>query len=129
MAEQLKEDTAEEKVEKKVKSKLSPYEWRILKSKIRNVEVKNGLKNKFSNFQREFRIQLATFVTGAFAFVAALLWRDAIKSFLDKYQEILIQWVPLKEDWFVQFYTAFFVTIIAVISILAITKFIKPREK
>jgi len=129
MAKKKLGETVEEKTEKKVRSKLSPYEWRLLRKGLKGTDVQNGLKSKLSKFKREFRLQLSTFITGAFAFVAALLWRDAISSFLNKYQKLLVGWVPIKEEWFVQFYTAFFVSIVAVVAIVLISKYMKPHDK
>ncbi len=90
--------------------------------------VKERIKGGLTGFQREFRNQLATFITGAFAFVAALLWRDAIKSYLDTYQELIQNSMPIKEVWVVQFFTAFLVTVVAVIAIVIITKLLKPSK-
>ena len=122
-----KKETAEERVEKKVRKRLTPYEWRLLKKRIENIEVKRGLKTHLSVFQREFRKQLATFITGAFAFVAALLWRDAIKSFIKTYEEYIVRLMPIKEGWLVEFATAFAVSILAIIAIIVLSKLLKPR--
>lgn len=131
-SEKIKEgrkETAAERVEKKVRSKLTAYEWRLLKKRLEEIEVRKGLRSKFSAFQHEFRRQLSTFITGAFAFVAALLWRDAIKSFIERYREFIVEWIPLRDEWFIQFYTAFAVTIIAVVAIVLISRYLKPSKK
>jgi len=129
LKQEIKKETAEEKVEKKVKKRLTPYEWRLLRKRVEDAEVRRGLKSKFSSFQREFRRQLTVFITGAFAFVAALLWRDAIKSFLNKYQEVIVYWVPIKEEWLLQTYTALAVSVVAVIAIVVISRYLKPNDE
>ncbi len=94
--------------------------------RIRKVINRKNLKKEFTAFQREFRKHLAQFITGAFAFVAALLWRDAIKSFIERYKETIENSMPIKEVWFAQFFTAFAVSVIAVIAIIIVSKVLKP---
>jgi len=86
-------------------------------------------KKSLTTFQKEFRKHLATFITGAFAFVAALLWRDAIVSLIERYENILKELMPIKEVWAVQFFIAFAVSVVAVIAIIFITRMLKPEER
>jgi len=95
--------------------------------KIKRIVSKKVLKNGIVSFQREFKKHLATFITGAFSFVAALLWRDAIQSFLEKYQTAIQESLPIKELWVTQFLTAFAVTIVAVVAIIIISKLLKTE--
>ena len=125
--EEKEKKTVGEIVEKKVKSRLTPYEWRVLRERIKE-RVRKSMKESLYEFQREFRKQVATFITGSFAFVAALLWRDTIKYLVDEYEEALSRSLPIKEEWFVQFFITIAVTIVAVIVIFLITKLIKPKE-
>lgn len=90
---------------------------------------KEKLKGGVSNFQREFRKQLAVLVTGAFAFVAGLFWRDAIKSYIDKYEELIQAAMPIKETWFVQLFTAFIVSVVAIVAIIAVTKLLRVEDR
>ena len=87
-------------------------------------EIEVGL----TSFQKEFRKHLATFITGAFAFVAALLWRDAIQSIINRYKEVIQSLMPIKEIWFAQFFIAFAVSIIAVAAIVVVSKLLKVEE-
>lgn len=48
--------------------------------------AKMEINRHFSTIQKEFRKQLGTFIVGAFSFVAALLWRDAITEALNVFQ-------------------------------------------
>ena len=94
--------------------------------KFRAKRVRERVKSHLSSFQKEFRKHLSTFLTGSFAFVAALLWRDTIKSFLIYYEEFIKKLMPIKEVWFAQFFTAFAVSVIAVIAIIIVSKVLKP---
>ena len=96
--------------------------------KFRAKRVRERVKSHLSSFQKEFRKHLSTFLTGAFAFVAALLWRDTIKSFLIYYEEFIKKLMPIKEVWFTQLITAIAVTIVAVIGIIVISRVLKVEE-
>jgi hypothetical protein len=96
--------------------------------KSRAKRVKERVKLHLSSFQKEFRKHLSTFLTGSFAFVAALLWRDTIKSFLSYYEEFIKNFMPIKEIWFTQLITAIAVTTVAVIGIVVISKLLKVEE-
>lgn len=97
-----------------------------LKNRAKNFNHK--IKLSLSVFQKEFRKHLTTFITGAFAFVAALLWRDAIQSFLNQYKDTIQSMMPIKEVWFAQLFTAFAVSAIAVIAIIIISKLLRVEE-
>ena len=97
----------------------------VAKERIKAVVNKERLKGGMSNFHREFRKQLATLITGAFAFVAGLFWRDAIKSYLDRYGDVIKTFMPIKEEWFLQVFTALLVSIIAIFAIIAITRLLR----
>lgn len=86
------------------------------------------LRRHLTSFKKEFFKQLTTFITGAFAFVAALLWRDAIRSFLERYENYIQSFFPIKEAWIIKFYTAFAVSVIAVLAIILVSKFLKVEE-
>ena len=95
----------------------------VIKDKIKG--KKSRAKHELSSFKKEFRKHLTTFITGAFAFVAALLWRDAIKSLLDR----TMQWMPEGDEVFYQFFTAILVSIVAVVAIVIISRILKVEEK
>lgn len=96
---------------------------------IKKIKEQSGIKKRLSSFQREFRRQLATFITGAFAFVAALLWRDAIRSFLDRYQNLIYNIIPIREFWIADFFIALAVSVVAVMAIMIISKVLKVENK
>jgi hypothetical protein len=88
---------------------------------------KNRIKTQLTTFQKEFRKHLATFITGAFAFAAALLWRDAIQSLLKAYEKQISSIIPFKEIWAAQFVVAFFVSVVAVLAIIIISRVLKAE--
>lgn len=105
----------EEKIplEKKVRSKLTNYEWKTLKERMR-------LNDKMSSFQREYRKQMRTFIIGAFSFVAALFWRDAIRSGIDMIISMVS--IPIQQEVVINFITALLVSGIAIVAIILISK-------
>jgi type IV secretory pathway VirB2 component (pilin) len=91
--------------------------------------ARNKSKNnsKFWEFEREFSKQLTAIITGGFALIVALIWKDAIRVYLDQHQEIVQTSLNL-ESWVVQFLFAFRATIVAVVGII-ITKKLLIRKK
>jgi len=96
---------------------------KISKTKLLKEKKKEILDN-VSSFQKEFRKHLTTFITGAFAFVAALVWRDAIQNSLSTIKNLL----PNIGGWVLDYLLAFIITVIAVISIIIISKLLKIEE-
>ena len=72
-----------------------------------------------------FKKHISEFVTGAFAFVAALVWRDAIQDSVLSLRELL----PHVSPWILNYTMAAIVTIISVLGIIAINKVLKIKEK
>jgi len=67
--------------------------------------------------QFDIRGVIISLVVAAFGFVAALFWRDAIKALIEEI-------VPEGEGLIYQFEAAIIVTIIAVVGIYAVTKYV-----
>lgn len=65
--------------------------------------------------------QVATLMASAFALVAALFWNDAIKAMINAY-------MPAAESWPYMMLSAVIVTVIAVIAIVLITKYVGRRR-
>jgi len=97
----------------------------MVNEKVKKVVNKDKLKDGITSFQKEFRKQLATLITGAFAFVAGLFWRDAIKSYIDEYEAVIKNAMPIKEVWFVQLFTALLVSILAIVAIIAVSRLLR----
>ena len=79
---------------------------------------KEQLRSEFAlarEFQREFRKQLATLVTAAFGFVAALFWNTAIKDAINAF-------IPPAQTWVGETLVAIFVTFIAVLAIWLVSR-------
>lgn len=92
---------------------------------VKKERLKKEIKEELSEFQKAFKKHLISFITGAFTFVAALLWRDAISSFLEKYQEMIQSAVFVKEMWVTRLITAFAVSLLAVFIIYILSKVLK----
>lgn len=87
------------------------------------------LKNHLYSFRKEFNKHLTTFVTGAFAFVAALLWRDAITYTLTNESELIANVFPFFGEGGLKYVTAFIITIVAVVAIIIISRLLKTEEE
>jgi len=96
---------------------------RLLREKYRQ-----RIKKQTDEFQREFRKQLAIFITGAFSFVVALLWNGAINKMINRYQTALIPYFPIKEGYVIDLAVALSVTIIGVIAVITIIKILRVNE-
>src|SRR5437867_5426102 len=88
------------------------------KSDWRNSRAHLVLKKELSAVQREFRKQMGTLLTSAFAFFAALLWRDA-----------MIDLIPQGQQIFLKFMTATIVSVVSVLMIILISKTLKIDDK
>jgi uncharacterized BrkB/YihY/UPF0761 family membrane protein len=80
------------------------------------------VKHHISSFRKEFNKHMAAFITGAFAFVAALLWRDAIQNSLDQIKDMIPD-IGVLADYL----TALVITIVAVIAIVFISRILKTK--
>jgi hypothetical protein len=85
------------------------------------VRLRKDLEKELTAFQKEFRKHLATFITGAFSFVAALFWRDAIS-------EMIGTFIPPAEEWFFKLWIALGVTVISVLAIVVISKILRVEK-
>ena len=79
-------------------------------------------RHHISSFKKEFNKHIITFITGAFAFVAALLWRDAIQKSLGQIKDMIPN-IGILADYLI----ALVITIIAVIAIVLISKILKTE--
>lgn len=66
----------------------------------------------------DFKGVVVSLIVSAFAFVAALFWRDAISAFIEEI-------VPEGQGIIYQFGIAIFVTMIAVIAIYIVSRYLK----
>jgi len=119
MEEEEKKGNQLSKVEKKIRTKLTSYEWRKLREKVK-------LKEELSSFNREFRKHMSIFITGAFSFVAALAWRDAIQSVL----KIVISAdrINIQNEWMLKLITALIISFLAIITIIIISRLSKDSD-
>ncbi|MCD6403079.1 MAG: hypothetical protein J7K98_01980 [Candidatus Aenigmarchaeota archaeon] len=101
-----------------------------IKEMLDKTDVDDKIIEAMKDFRKEFKKNLATFISGAFGFVAALVWRDTIRQLIDRIvkTEFIQSLIPMGEEWILQFVTAIIVTIIAVLGIFVVTKFLRTEE-
>jgi len=90
-------------------------------------QYRQKLRMQAVEFHKEFKRQLALFITGAFSFVAALLWNGAINKMITRYQNSILARLPFlpNEPYVIDLGAAFVVTILAVIVVITINKILK----
>jgi len=77
-----------------------------------------ALQDKVNTVRTEAKRQITNLVTAAFGFVAALAWNDAIKAMINTF-------IPQQNAWPYMVLNAAVVTVIAVVAILLISKYMK----
>lgn len=75
-------------------------------------------KDNVAEFKGEVKKQITNLVTAAFGFVAALSWNEAIKS-------MIVSFLGTQDQWPYMVLSAVVVTVIAVIAIVLISKYMK----
>lgn len=83
-------------------------------------KIKEKAKIKAKRLHREVKKALYTALLAAFGFLIALVWRDVIQSWVEKISATS----PVQG----QLVSALGVTIVCVIGILIVTKFLKVEE-
>lgn len=78
------------------------------------------IKEKAKGFNKEVRKALSTALIAAFGFIIALVWRDVITGYVNSISETS----PVQG----QLFSAITVTLISVIGIIVITKYITINE-
>jgi phosphate/sulfate permease len=71
---------------------------------------------------KHFKKEVATLMIGAFGFVSALFWRDAISELISSY-------VPEGSTWPYMMLSALIVTVISIVAVFFISKYLNPKEK
>lgn len=94
---------------------------------IKQHEIRRKIEKGSTYFTKEFNRYFKTFVTGAFSFVAALLWRDAISMSINEegVQGFFSSLMPFIGETGLMYITAFVVTIAAVFAIIVINRSFK----
>ena len=81
--------------------------------------AKSKAKQTIKTIKSETKKQIIIAFTAAFGFLIALVWRDVIKSYVDK---IISQLTVSGPESLIMLYTAIITTILAVIGIIVINK-------
>jgi len=85
-----------------------------------------ALRNGLSVFEKEFRRNMVTLITGAFAFVAALFWRDAIKPIFD---QVKPEAQPITQvEILYNLFVAFIVSIIAIVAMILLSRLARAEK-
>ena len=83
-------------------------------------------KRVIKELKNETKKHVVTAIVAAFGFIIALVWRDAIKEFINTF---MANFSIDGSLYLITFYTAIITTIIAVIGIVFITKWSSRPEK
>lgn len=112
---------SEKKLEKQNKSLEKKVDkLQIEKHKLVLVLAKNRTKNSALKFKKEINKALLTALVAAFGFLVALSWRDVITEYVTQITSFSSIQGKLIE--------AIFVTIIAVLGILIVTRFLSEKK-
>jgi len=104
---------------KKVEEELKKKDESLKEQKVETKKARDIAKKAALSLKNETRKQTTTAIIAAFGFLIALVWRDAIKGYVDYIiEEISFQGPSLV----VPVYTAVITTIIAVIGIIFVNK-------
>jgi hypothetical protein len=96
------------------------------KERLERIRARSELLRKHAKaFRIEFNKQMLVFITGAFSFMAALVWNTAIQEIITNYKTQIFFYLPLKDTYLVDIGFAFVVTVIAVIAIIIVSKVLK----
>lgn len=96
------------------------------RQKWRNERRKLVLRKELTAFEKEFRKNMVMLITGAFAFVAALFWRDAIKPLFEQFKPGAA--TISQVDMLYNIVAAFVVSIIAIIAIIFLSRLAKVEK-
>ena len=83
--------------------------------------IKEKIKNSKHKLGKEFKKSISTAIVAAFGFIIALAWRDVITGYVQKIQET----TPIRGELI----SALFITIISVIGILLVSRFLGAEGK
>ncbi|TAL48609.1 hypothetical protein EPN87_00130 [archaeon] len=90
----------------------------------RNARNEMALNEHITELGLSFRKHISEFVTGAFAVVAALVWKDAIQESIMSIKYVL----PNTSPWVLNYIMAILVTIISVVGIVVVNKVLKSGK-
>ncbi|MFA7708141.1 MAG: DUF5654 family protein [Candidatus Pacearchaeota archaeon] len=97
--------------------KLSPEEIK---------KLRENIKNRASALKDEYKKQVSIAIITAFGLVIALVWKDVVTALLPS---ITAPGFLEKYPFFASLYTAMIITIVAVLGIILMTNWSKPKEK
>ena len=98
----------------------------IKKIKSGSLSVAARTRESAAKLQLEMRKHFTTAISAAFAFVIALVWRDAIKEIIDK---IIITLNIPESTYYYSIIAAIVVTILCVLGITIVSRYSVKKEK
>jgi hypothetical protein len=101
--------------------KMTSHQKEVAELKQDKLDLKNKLKEHSRGYLNETRKAFATALMAAFAFLMALSWREVITQWVNKIGSVS----PLQGEVF----SAVIVTLICVVGILLVTKYVVVKEK
>ncbi len=101
------------------KKKIKELKKEIKEQKQETKSVKSNARQAIKTIKSETKKQIIVAFTAAFGFLIALVWRDVIKSYVDR---IISQLTVSGPESLIMLYTAIITTILAVIGIILINK-------
>jgi len=101
------------------KQEIKELKEEIKEQKQETKSAKSKAKQAIHTLKNETKKQIILAFTAAFGFLIALVWRDVIKSYVDK---IISQLAVSGPESLIMLYTAIITTILAVIGIILINR-------
>jgi len=111
---------------KKARKTLREKEHFLQEQKKLTKEAKHVTRNAVKELKNETKKHVVTAIVAAFGFIIALVWRDAIKEFIET---VVVNLSISGPTSLITLYTAIITTIIAAIGIVLITKWSSEPAK
>ncbi|UZE93724.1 MAG: hypothetical protein IB618_03070 [Candidatus Pacearchaeota archaeon] len=91
-----------------------------MKKRFRKSKVLSTAKNLEQEFRKGFRTHIATAITAGFAFLIALVWRDAIQEGINAF--IVNMGIQIQQAYLYKIYSAILITIVCVMALVLFSK-------
>ena len=97
----------------------------MVKQKI--LAAKNHTKKNLNNFKTEFKKHMTIAITAAFAFLIALVWRDAIQESINAFVTNI--GIQIQNVYLYKIYIAILITVVGVIALIIFSRWGTKRAK
>lgn len=89
--------------------------------------AKNHTKKHLNSFKREFKKHMTVAITAAFAFLIALVWRDAIQESINAFVTNI--GIQIQNVYLYKIYVAILITVVGVIALIIFSRCGAKRAK